>query len=468
VAAALLLAVRGVEPVRSWLYHFAWLPTLAAAAGGLAWRAEPPFPRGLRFVLSLAFWSGPVWYLFELLNLRVANWYYVSVASGPLVRLTGSFTAFATVLPALYLGHRWASSLGLASGWRRPTFRVGTGHRLACLAGGVAFLGLALWRPAAFYPLVWGALTLLLEPWNLRVDPAGSLLGDLSRGRYARPIRLLAGGLAVGVLWEGYNSLAEMRWIYTVPGMETLKWFEMPPLGFLGFPVLALDGFVVYRALANAGLAVRGWDEEDPAGKRPAETGGESRVRAEAAGARGGGASLRPASAGAAALLALLFCVGVQRGVDRYTVDSRTPRIEELPSVSAGEARALRAAGLGRPEDLAGLDSTRVAGRAGLAPSRAGALVRAARLVDLRGLGTSNARALWEAGVRSVCELAEARPEAVSAQVARRRPSPRAGHLPRVRVWIRAARARCDRPESGAGGHGPARSLLSRVPGGEG
>lgn len=442
LATAAGLSARGVEPVGVWFYQLAWAGTLAVLGGGLAWRTGR-WPLSGAAAASLFFWSAPLWYFFELLNLRLENWYYVWLPGDRWVGWAGAFLAFTTVLPALHLAYRWAGELGLAQSWRRPRFRV-RGRHLALTAGlGVAFVGLSMWRPRAFYPLVWGAVTLLLEPWNYRRNPGGSLLGDLARGRYARIVRLLAGGLFIGLLWEAYNSFALARWIYTVPGLEGMKLFEMPLPGFLGFPVLALDGYVAYRALEGAGVAVPAWGQGDPA------SGAASRDGATAGGDRDHGergsrsTSFRPVRAAVAGAVALAFCAAVQVGVDRWTVDSFRPEPEELPGVGAATARALRTAGVEGVQELADRDSVALAAAAGLEAAEAGAAVRAARLARLRGMGARNAGALWEAGVRSVCQLARTSEAEAVAAVRRVRDTPRAGAPARVRVWLRAAREAC-------------------------
>lgn len=450
-AAAAGLAHAGVAPFASWLYQFAWYGLLAAAAGALTLRdGRPPFSAGQ--AVSLLLWSVPFWYLFEAANLRLANWYYVLLPAGRPARWLGSAVAFATVIPALHLAHRWLLRAGLARGWRVGGFRL-RGRHLAATAGtGVLFVALALWRPAIFYPLIWGALTLLLEPWNCLRDPDGSLLSDLAEGRPGRIVRLLAAGLAVGLAWETLNAAAGARWIYTVPGLERVKLFEMPLAGYLGFPVLALDAFVAYRALAHLGLAVPAWREDDPAAA--ADRSGDDRPHGDRAAGRGSrsrgvGAgpgrptTFRPRRAAAVGIAALVLCVAAQAGMDRWTVDSLRSPVGSLPGVGAAEARALRAAGFDETTELARADSTEVASGSALPAAVAGAAVRAARLARLRGMGASNAAALWAGEIRSVCDLAEAGQIEVAEAVRARRSGPRAGFPPRVRVWLAAARRTC-------------------------
>lgn len=415
------LAAAGVGPFAAWYYLFAWYTTLLLLDAGLAWRegAWPLLGRP-RFALSLWLWSVPTWLLFEALNFRLANWYYVNVPEPLLLRRANALLAFATVLPAIHLGHRWMESLGLARGLRSPRFPVGARVRAGTAAAGVLFLALALWRPRTFFPLVWGAVTLLLEPWNHARSPRGSLLGDLSRGRPGRIVRLLAGGAVIGLLWETFNTFATTRWIYTVPGLEDVKLFEMPILGYLGFPVFALDCFVIHRALVTLRVAVPGWAASDP------ELG------------------VSPRRVPAAAVAALLFAAAVTAGMDRWTVDSLHPEPADLPGATPEIASALAGAEYGDVDRLARADPERVAGAAGLPAETAATLVRGARLATLRGIGARNARALFAAGIETACELARADPEAVSAEVRAHHPGPRAGFPPRIRVWIRAAGAACE------------------------
>jgi hypothetical protein len=283
VAAIAALAVLGFAttaaaqqrpPFYGWYYHWAWY-SLLIALGSFYFLSTGRAAGSARLWLSLLFWSAPLWFAFELINLRIANWYYVFAANSFAVRILGAFTAFATVLPAIYLVHRWVERIGFAEGLRGPRFQLSS-HARGIMAAGFGFLALALWRPGLFFPLVWGFPALVLEPWNYRrarqtslladlelgrYDRARqtSLLADLELGRYERLVRLLAAGAIVGLIWEAFNALSGTRWIYTVPGLEGNKLFEMPLPGFLGFPVFALDCFVAYQALVNTRLAAAGW-----------------------------------------------------------------------------------------------------------------------------------------------------------------------------------------------------------------
>jgi len=81
-------------------------------------------------------------------------------------------------------------------------------------------------------------------------------------------VRLLVAVLLCGLVWESLNFIALQKWIYTVRGLEELKIFEMPALGFLGFPALALDAFAAYAAIAYLFHANRTWEHPDEVSQR--------------------------------------------------------------------------------------------------------------------------------------------------------------------------------------------------------
>ncbi len=433
LAFATLAAARGVQPFFGWYYHWAWYPTLVALGAGYA-AITGRWPASTRLAINLLFWSASLWFFFELVNFRLANWYYVFAAEGRPARVLGAFTAFATVLPAVYISYRWAQRLGVARDWVGPALRLSR-HSAALVGAGFALLLLALWQPRLFFPLVWVFLTLVLEPWNYRHAPERSLLADLEGGRYDRIVQILAAGAAVGLAWEAFNSLAGARWIYTVPGLEGHKLFEMPLPGFLGFPVFALDCFVVYQALVNVGLAVPGWgasfEQAPPTGSKSAVTAFASRFAATAA-----------ATKIAAVASALVFGAFVALGMERWTIDSTYPELDVLPGITSGELRSLRAAGVRSVEVLSSAD-TDLLSEHGMEVDRATELVATAGLTAFRGLGAENAAALRSAGIPTVCALARADAATVSRAVRAVRTDPRAGSPPRVRVWIRSAARTC-------------------------
>ena len=105
------------------------------------------------------------------------------------------------------------------------------------------------------WPLVWPSPYLaapvflgfifLLDPINAHAGD-DSLFRDLRAGQYDRLINLLVAGFICGGLWEFWNFWARAKWIYTVPIFGDIKIFEMPVLGYFGFPPFALECFTMY------------------------------------------------------------------------------------------------------------------------------------------------------------------------------------------------------------------------------
>jgi hypothetical protein len=260
---------------------------------------------------------------------------------------------------------------------------------------GIVLLGAVLAAPRLLYPLAWGAVWLVAEPLLRRVDPDASLFADIARGRFSRIARLMAAGLIAGACWESLNALARTRWIYTVPFLERVKVFEMPPLGFVGFPFFALEAWSLYHLLRRS---PRWW------------------VVAAAA----------------------LGIVATLSGMDRRTFASTIPYTRQLPGVTAETAGRLEHDGL---RDAFAITRGGVAAliRSGLSRNDAASLYETARLATLRGIGAVNAAALAAAGYTTVERLAAADPLAVWLAV--RRPGAFRPTAAEVRVWVRAAKA---------------------------
>jgi len=417
IGAAIGLALRGVEPAATWLYQAAWYPTIVGMAALIARReGRDPLTANPLHTLSLFAWSAVFWFFFELLNWRLDNWYYVNVPAERAARWIGISLAFATVLPAIFFAARTLESWNvLRRVPARPMRVTDPGLRLTSLAG-IVFLVLPLAWPRLFFPLVWGATTLLAEPALYRRERSWSLIGDLERGELGRILRLLVGGAGIGLLWELYNSIARSRWIYTVPGLENLKLFEMPLLGFLGFPVFALECWSVFHLLACFGIST----PEQPSA-RPV------RLRRKVG----------------TAVAGVAFAVAVLVGMERFTISSTTPQLIGVPGLPASVAFQLASEGMS-PFALARVPADELAVQADVSLDQAAQWIESARLCTLRGIGTDNARRLAALGVTDVATLARQDPETLAARLrgaAPRDPRARRPTSAEARVWVRAARA---------------------------
>jgi len=232
------------EPFYTWFYSFAWWSYIIFVESFLRARgfssrlsANPS-----RFLLLLPL-SITLWLLFEAYNFRLQNWHYVDLPSWRGLRWFGFALAYATVLPALFATRNLLDYLGWFRDFRLKPIRLHRSLRLFQLTG-AGMLLLPLLLPTIFFPLVWLGFIFLLDPLNYR-GGAESILRDLEQGAPRNLCLLLLSGLLCGGFWECWNFWAGAKWIYTVPHLGFFKIFEMPLLGFLGFPPFAVECYVL-------------------------------------------------------------------------------------------------------------------------------------------------------------------------------------------------------------------------------
>jgi hypothetical protein len=292
----LLLLLRR-EPAVTWFYPLVWWSYIFIVDAvvyhrtgrSLAWD-----DRG-RFWLMAA-WSAVIWLIFEAFNLRLDNWWYHNVPANRAVRWTGTLISFATVVPLLAETERLLASVRRFEPVTAPRLAISPGRLLAAQTAGAAMLLLCMLFPHSAFPLVWGGFVLLIDPVNYRAG-APSLLRDWETGNAGRTVRLLLAGVIAGFLWELWNYWAVARWSYTVPFVGDWKLFEMPLLGFLGFPPFALEAFVLYHFFCGP-WGVDIWPEPSLAPPpRPPLAVTLSTI-----------------------LLTLIFCLIVLRAIDHHTI----------------------------------------------------------------------------------------------------------------------------------------------------
>jgi hypothetical protein len=195
--------------------------------------------------------SSPVWWLFEIINQRTANWEYQGSAVFTALEYYVLCTlSFSTVMPAVFetaelmRTFRWTDRF--ASGPRLA--RTQTLHAGLFLAG-LLTLGLTLLWPKYCYPFVWISLLLILEPVNFWLG-RGLLLESLQQGDWRQVVALSLGALICGFFWEMWNYYSWPRWVYHTPGAQFLHLFEMPLLGYGGYIPFALELFALKNFLS--------------------------------------------------------------------------------------------------------------------------------------------------------------------------------------------------------------------------
>src|SRR5438067_11338557 len=268
IVAAEALLFAGNSLVGEWFTPIVWtgfllfVDALVCRAEGRSLVVEDRLELLVVAVVSIA-----CWWLFEFYNApRFWSsdlelwWHYHNLEPNPYLRRVGYDWAFATIFPAMFetAALLRASVFSRRSG--RVTIPIQPSRLTLALIFAFGAVGplVPLIFPSVWYaPVVWLAFIFLLDPVNARRGWP-SITGDLARGDWRRLWSLLASGLVCGVLWEFWNYWSLSKWTYTVPYFGNIKIFEMPVLGYLGFPPFAVECWVIYifcRSLLTAGPA---------------------------------------------------------------------------------------------------------------------------------------------------------------------------------------------------------------------
>jgi len=202
----------------------------------------------------LFFLSAPVWWLFELVNLRTGNWEYLGrELFSPLRFDLLSTISFSTVIPAVFetagLMRSFAWMQCFASWPRVPaTPRVFVGLFVV----GLAMLFAMLVCPKIFYPLVWTSLVFIFEPINYWTGRP-YFLKQLREGDWRTVMSLALGALVCGLFWEMWNYYSFPKWIYHIPGLGFWRIFQMPLLGYGGYVPFALELYALKNFIWPSG-----------------------------------------------------------------------------------------------------------------------------------------------------------------------------------------------------------------------
>jgi hypothetical protein len=195
------------------------------------------------FIISI-----PVWWLFELLNLRTQNWFYegrqffTDFQYAVLASLS-----FSTVIPAVFgtadllTTFKWFSK-------SRPGFCIIPTRQkmLGMFALGWIMLALLLLLPGYVFWLVWLSVYFIVEPVNVWLGHR-SIFNYLASGDWRPVFALSIGCLICGFFWEMWNFYSYPKWIYNVPLVNFLHVFEMPLLGYLGYLTFCLELYAFYN-----------------------------------------------------------------------------------------------------------------------------------------------------------------------------------------------------------------------------
>lgn len=437
----LTLAIWGLWRDIGWIaqpfYAYSWWGYIFILDGFCAVRrGHSLFTTRYRFVLPIAFWSVSFWFFFEFLNLRFQNWYYVGVPQVQTLTdlaLGGLFVTacFSTVFFGLFETFEALTAAGLWRYSRGKPQRLPTWVSYAVQGLGAAMVMAATCFPYYLAPLIWGSFTFLIDPWNYRRG-VRSILRDIEARDWGLVARIFVAGLICGLVWESLNFFAPQKWIYTVRGLENLKLFEMPLLGFLGFPGLAYDCMAGFALLSSLFLRHDTWEH-------PYDLSYSVRVKPRVQ--RWVFWISIPIQIQFWGLVVFLYLnVGT-------TFGSLELRLEDL-TLTATEYDALRDLGIRRPRQLlrgAQHHSKRlsITNRTGWSNARLDAVLAKAELYTFKGIGANYGRALKHLGIHGVTDLADWQPESLHQELRMRIFQEHEGpRLDMVRVWVLASQNR--------------------------
>jgi hypothetical protein len=217
--------------------------------GFVYWRTGTSLAtRSWRKYIGLFLISAPVWWLFELLNWRVQNWFYDGrELLSDLVYGLLATVAFSTVIPAVFGTAELISSFAWTQRFRRgPVIRPDKPLTLTFFVTGWLMLGMMLVWPRYFFPFIWMSLYFLIAPINVWLGNQ-TLLRWLQLGDWRPVVTLFVGVLITAFFWEFWNYFSYPKWIYTIPFVDFWYVFEMPLLGYGGYLPFALELFATYH-----------------------------------------------------------------------------------------------------------------------------------------------------------------------------------------------------------------------------
>lgn len=192
--------------------------------------------------------SAIVWWMFELINLKLGNWVYAGgIEKGFILHLIFRTVSFSTVIPAVFETGDLIKEMHMFDKLEfHKKHNITRGFLFGMILFGVLSLFLSLMIPKLFFPFIWLSMFFILDPINY-MNKQSSIIQHLKDRKLKIPITLMFAGLVCGILWEFWNYWAQIKWYYFVPYVNFLKIFEMPILGYFGYLPFALELYVIYH-----------------------------------------------------------------------------------------------------------------------------------------------------------------------------------------------------------------------------
>src|SRR3990170_6268629 len=167
-------------PRTNWGFFPLWLGyCLTIDALVLSRRGTSLLSRDWRKYIGLFLISAPVWWLFEILNWRLRNWFYDGgELFTPLQFWLWATLSFTTVVPAVFGTAELILSFEIFNPLRRgPVIRPDRRTTALFFSGGLVMFILMMRWPEIFFPFLWLSLFFNFEPINI-------WLGNRNLGRW--------------------------------------------------------------------------------------------------------------------------------------------------------------------------------------------------------------------------------------------------------------------------------------------
>jgi hypothetical protein len=238
-----------VGPRSHWGFFFLWTGYSLFVDGLVYLRTGTSLmTRSVQRYIGLFLVSAPAWWLFEVLNWRLNNWYYdgkeyfTDFQYGLLATI-----AFSTVIPAVFGTAELAASVKVfQKPIHGPVIKPDRKTTVGFFCAGWVMLVLMLIWPKFFFPFIWLSVYFILEPLNIWTGNR-TLARWTQKGDW-RPVLALWGGVLItGFFWEFWNYWSYPKWIYEVPYVSFWHVFEMPLLGYGGYLPFALELYALYH-----------------------------------------------------------------------------------------------------------------------------------------------------------------------------------------------------------------------------
>jgi len=240
-------------PRTNWGFFPMWLGYCLALDGLVFWRTGTSLlTRSLRKYVGLFLVSAPVWWIFELLNVRTQNWTYIGAEIFTSFEYAFWTTlSFTTVIPAVFASAEFFASFDFVKRLKRgPVISTDKRTTLIFFLVGWIMLALMLIWPRIFFLFIWLSLYFILEPINVWLGNR-SLGYWTQKGDWRPVVSLWLGVLLTAFFWEMWNYYSYPKWIYHVAWGDWMHVFEMPLLGYGGYLPFALELYALYHWLSG-------------------------------------------------------------------------------------------------------------------------------------------------------------------------------------------------------------------------